>query len=142
MSTFRADLRAHLLADAALAVTVGSRCYTFPVPANATRPYLVLRRVGSQIGGVLPGPGTTFAEDWEIQSWADTAAAADALSGEVIDAMNHIGHTDFGNRTVHVSYHVDTTDLEELRQSGATELPIYGRVDLFHLVRNSAESGD
>lgn len=79
----KTDLRAALVADSALTALVGTNITANRVEQDAPRPFVVYSQTATEpyrgLDGTLHGRKTVF----ELQCWADTRAAADAVADAV-----------------------------------------------------------
>lgn len=87
------DLRALLVATGAITALVGQRIAADRIEQAAARPFVVFTRTATDrargLDGTLHGVKTTF----ELQAWADTRTAADAVGDAVEAAIETAQHT-------------------------------------------------
>jgi hypothetical protein len=78
--TITEALRTHLLADAAIAALVGTRCYPLRLPQKVTMPAIVLSLISGGRPGHLRGVGGLARARYQLDSWAQTYDGATALA--------------------------------------------------------------
>lgn len=78
--SIESDLRALLLADAAVAALVGTRIAADRIEQGAARPFIVFTRTATErtkgLNGVVHGVQATL----DVQCWADTRAQSEAVA--------------------------------------------------------------
>lgn len=77
--TIATALRAHLLADAAIAALVGTRIYPLRLPQKPQLPAIVLLRVSDVRPPILRGQASVAQERFQVDAWATTFDGATAL---------------------------------------------------------------
>lgn len=83
MSFIERDLITNLLAQSAITALCGNRIYPIVAPENAVHPYVVLERVGGEVGYDLGGESGHKSAVMAISSVAKRYADAKALAGKV-----------------------------------------------------------
>lgn len=76
----RTDLRALLLADAALVGLVSQRISADRIEQNAVRPFVVFARTAHARDKTLDGTVVSDMSTFDVQVWADTRAACERVS--------------------------------------------------------------
>jgi hypothetical protein len=66
-----AELRAFLIADAAVAALVGERVYPAPAPQNSLMPFVTFQRISATREYTLAGPAGLAGVLMQIDCWAD-----------------------------------------------------------------------
>jgi hypothetical protein len=70
-ASLEVELRAFMLADAAIAARVGERIYPAPAPQNATMPFITFQRISATREYTLAGPAGLAGALMQIDCWAD-----------------------------------------------------------------------
>lgn len=81
--SFEADLKALLLADGPLVAKVVDRVSADRIEQGALRPFVVYSRVNTEYAGTLLGPSLAEKGVFEIQVWADTRIAVEAVADDI-----------------------------------------------------------
>jgi hypothetical protein len=79
MLTIAAALRAHLLGDTAIAALVAARVYPLRLPQKPVLPAIVLTQISSHRSKHLRGAEALARARYQVDAWAATFDAADAL---------------------------------------------------------------
>jgi len=87
MASLLADIRTWVLADAAIANTVEQRIRPRRLKQGETLPAIRLSRAGGQPEDTLAGPSTLRKATLQVDCYATTSEAADALLDAVIDRL-------------------------------------------------------
>jgi hypothetical protein len=84
------DLRALLVGASAITALVGQRIAADRIEQGAARPFIVFTRTGTERSRCLDGTISAVKATFELQVWADTRLAADAVA----DAIETVIETD------------------------------------------------
>lgn len=133
----KAGLRTYLLADATLkaALATATSVYSFPAPEGATMPYLMLSRVSGEIQNLAASSLNVYVEDWQVDVYATTDLAAEAIKELVVGRLNLADRVEMGSYTVYSCSLAGVTDNSELEMTGS-ETAIYRITLEFQLIRD------
>lgn len=84
------DLRTLLLGTPTITSLVGSRVTADRIEQGALRPFIVFTRTGTERIQALDGTVHAVKVVLELQCWADTRAAADAVAYAVTNALESV----------------------------------------------------
>lgn len=84
------QLRAVLVADSAVAALVSTRVFADRAEQGAAQPFVVFGRVSTQPVQFLDGTVPRSQVSLDVQCWAATRAAADALADAVTTAIRAV----------------------------------------------------
>ena len=104
------NLRAALLADGGIASVVGTSVYDRHIPKNKPRPFIFLRRIGSDNYGTLSGNHPPARVLIRVECVADSVADADNLSDLVREFLDGYPAGELGSGTVGGVLVEDITD--------------------------------
>ena len=102
------DLRALLLADAAVAALVGTRISADRITQGAGRPFIVFARTDTKRDKTLDGSVVSVLVSFDVQCWADTRLVADQVADAVQAAIERADQ-DISSRS---SVYEDDLDFE------------------------------
>jgi hypothetical protein len=116
----KAGIRTYLLADTTLkaALATTTAIYSFPVPQDASRPYLVLSRVSGEIWNGIYESLNIYNEVWQVDVYASTDLAAESLKELVIGRLNFADRVEMGSYTVYSCSLESCLDTSELETEG------------------------
>jgi hypothetical protein len=103
------DLRALLVANAGVTALVGQRVAADRIEQSAARPFVVFTRTGSEPQLCLDGVVLKTRVTLDVQAWADTRLAADAVADAVTAAVRGVSSQTVADR---VSSYDSDLDLE------------------------------
>ena len=87
------EMRALLVADAAVAALVADRISADRIEQGSQRPFVVFTRTNTNREKTLDGTIVGVLVSMVVQCWADTRQAADALADAVQDVIEEQYHT-------------------------------------------------
>jgi len=88
--TVASDFRTYLLAQSAITDLIGTRVHPNHPPEIPTWPLLILRTISRTHAQHLAGIATAGTQRIQIDAWAATRLAADALSEAVLTALRSL----------------------------------------------------
>jgi hypothetical protein len=85
--SFESDLRTLLLAAPAVTALVSTRIAADRIEQGAIRPFIVFTRSATERSQTLNGGVESVRATFDVQCWADTRQAADAVADAVVAAL-------------------------------------------------------
>ena len=133
----KTGIRTYLLANATLkaALATINSVFSFPVPQDATMPYLVISSISATIQNLAASSLDIYDEIWQIDVYASTDSSAESIKELVIGVMNLADRVEMGSYTVYTSTLEGVADNTDIEMDGS-EARIARKTLDFRLIRD------
>jgi hypothetical protein len=138
MAEFKANLRAHIIANPAVFALIGDRCYSFPAPQGAIKPYIVLQRISEVGDRNLSGTNERYTERWQVNVYSSTETTAEAVKEALKSALDLAVPFDMTNFRIYCMYMEVSGDEADFENEAGQESIINKRMD-FIVIRKRSE---
>jgi len=97
----KGGIRTYLLANAAIAALIATRCYSSFADVSTVKPYIVLSLINRQIQNLINSSLDIYEELWQVDVIADTDMAAEVISELIVTRLNIADRVEMGSYTVY-----------------------------------------
>jgi hypothetical protein len=120
----KAGLKAYILADSNITAVIGQKCYSFPAPQDAAKPYIVLNRISELVIGTVNESLNICNELWQIDVYSDTDLEAENINDLLIDRLDYADRVEMGSYTVYTSSFDSEIDGSEIEMEASENADI------------------
>jgi len=121
MADIRANLKAHMVADATLTTLIAGRVFLGDAPQGTTGDYVIFRMIKSEFGSSMDGDSGERQATFEIVAWSSWERAI--LIKDRLQALYHTfdGRFQMGDIWVHYCAKVNEYDGDRVRDTYSDE---------------------